>query len=76
MKMLTTTSRKIRIGPQHHGRKMSLNAFEFAQTEDGYHYELSRGFIIVSEVANYYHALIVTLIRNALVRELGSSRLR
>ena len=66
MKMLTTATRKIKIGPQHHGRKMSLKAFEFAKTEDGYHYELSRGFIIVSEVANFYHACVVALIRDIL----------
>ena len=65
--MLTTTRRKVKIGPQHHGRKMSLKAFEFAKTEEGYHYELSRGYITVGEVANFYHAFIVAVIRNHLV---------
>ncbi len=51
--MLTITKRQAKIGPEDHGRKMSLKAFEFAQTEEGYHCELSRGYIIVSEVANY-----------------------
>ena len=56
--------KKTKIGPRHHGRKMSLKAFEFAKTEDGYHYELSRGYIVVSEVANYLHAMqIVALMR-------------
>jgi Uma2 family endonuclease len=43
---------------------MSLRAFEFAQTEEGYLYELSRGYIVMSEVANYFHAMqIVTILR-------------
>ena len=64
--MPTTTRRKIRIGPLDHGRKMSLKAFEFAETEPGYHYELSRGYVTVSEIANFIHALIVSMIRDAL----------
>ena len=63
---MLATPRKIKIGPQHHGRKMSLKAFEFAKTVEGYHYELSRGVITVSEVANSYHALLVAVIRNSL----------
>jgi hypothetical protein len=62
--MLTTARPKTTIGPLDHGRKMSLKAFEFAKTVDGYHYELSRGFVTVSEVANLYHALIVAFVRN------------
>jgi hypothetical protein len=64
--MLTKTRRKVEIGPFDHGRMMSLKAFEFAKTVEGYHYELSRGFITVSEVANFYHASVVALIRNFL----------
>lgn len=64
--MLTATRRKIKIGPQDHGRKMSLKNFEFAETLDGYIYELSRGYITVGQVANLYHALIVGLIRRYL----------
>lgn len=51
-----------RIGPRHHGRKMSLKAFEFAKTEEGYLYELSRGYVVVSEVANYFHAMQIVAI--------------
>jgi len=66
--MLTATRRKVKIGPNDHGKKMSLKAFEFAEAEEGYHYELSRGYITVSDVANYIHihALIVATIRDAL----------
>jgi hypothetical protein len=48
---------KTKLGPHDHGRKMSLKAFEFAETEEGYTYELQRGYVVVSEVANYLHAL-------------------
>lgn len=65
--MLTATRRKVKIGPNDQGKKMSLKAFEFAETEEGYLYELSRAYITVSEVANYYHAFIVAWIRNALI---------
>ncbi|MBI3823847.1 MAG: hypothetical protein HY289_14355, partial [Planctomycetes bacterium] len=44
---------KTKIGPQHQGHKMSLRAFEFAEVQEGYLYELARGVIVVSEVANY-----------------------
>jgi Uma2 family endonuclease len=65
--MLTATRRKTKIGPQHHGRKMSLEDYEFVETVDGYHYELSRGYITVSNVANPFHALIVQYIRDQFV---------
>jgi Uma2 family endonuclease len=64
--MLTLTKKKTKIGPEDQGRKMSLKDFEFVETQEGYHYELSRGFITVSEVANIYHALVVSIIRDAL----------
>ncbi|HWY86651.1 MAG TPA: Uma2 family endonuclease [Gemmataceae bacterium] len=60
------TKTKPKIGPQLHGRKMSLKAFEFAQVEDGYLYELARGYIVVSEVPNFPHARRTALIRKHL----------
>ncbi len=56
----------MKIGPLDHGRKMSLKAFEFVETEPDYLYELSRGYVTVSEVANFIHALIVSMIRDSL----------
>jgi Uma2 family endonuclease len=56
------TKTKIKLGPHDHGRKMSLKAFEFAAVEDGYICELHRGYIVVSEVANYFHAMQVLAI--------------
>lgn len=63
--MIPTRTRP-KIGPRHHGRKMSLKAFEFAPVEEGYLYELARGYIVVSEVANYVHAAQASFIRTEL----------
>jgi Uma2 family endonuclease len=57
---------KAKIGPRHHGRKMSLKAFEFAQVEDGWLCELARGYLVVSEVANYYHGMQIIAINRLL----------
>ena len=64
--ILTKTKTKTKIGPLHHGRKMSLKAFEFAQVEDGYLYELARGYIVVSEIPDYYHAMRLSFIQSQL----------
>lgn len=57
---------KTTIGPHQHGRKMSLKAFEFAPVEEGYTAELARGYIVVSEVANYYHLMQIVAIKSVL----------
>lgn len=54
------------IGRRHHGRKMSLRKFEFAQVEEGIRCELARGYLIVSEVPNYPHGLQVYAINRFL----------
>lgn len=53
------TLTKSKLGPRDHGRKMSLKKFEFAEVEEGYHVELARGYIVVSEVPQYDHAMQV-----------------
>jgi Uma2 family endonuclease len=58
------TKTKVKIGPRHHGRKMSLRAFEFAETEEGHLYELARGYIVVSDVPNFAHMRQAAYIRN------------
>jgi Uma2 family endonuclease len=63
---MTVAKTKTKIGPRHHGRKMSLKAFEFAPVQDGYLYELARGYIVVSEVANFSHARRTAYIRKRL----------
>lgn len=57
---------KTKIGPQHHGKRMSLRAFEFAKVEDGCVAELARGYVVVGEVANYYHAMQIDAIMDVL----------
>jgi Uma2 family endonuclease len=54
------------LGPRQHGRKMSLKAFEFATVEEGYQYELARGYVVVSEVANYYHQMQIVALNSML----------
>jgi len=59
---MSITKTKTKIGPQCHGHRMSLKTFEFAPVEEGYFYELARGYIVVSEVPNYYHAMQITIL--------------
>src|SRR5687768_12867149 len=54
------------LGPRHHGRMMRLKDFEFIAAEVGYLVELARGYVVVSEVANYYHAMQINAIRECL----------
>jgi Uma2 family endonuclease len=56
----------IRVGPEDHGRRMSLNEFEFAEGAEGHLYELSRGVVTVIDVPNPRHFLQVNKIRRQL----------
>ena len=58
----------IKVGPADNGRRMSLADFEFAEVVPGYHYELERGVIIVSDIPNLPHFAQVAAIR----RQLGA----
>ncbi len=54
--MLQTSRRKrIVIGPEDHGRRMSLDDFDRAIAREGYLYELGKGVIEVSEVPGADH---------------------
>lgn len=64
--LLTKSSTKPKLGPHDHGRKMTLKAFEFAPVEDGYVFELQRGYVVVSEVANYLHAMQIVALMEPL----------
>jgi Uma2 family endonuclease len=57
----------IKVGPQDHGRRMSLADFEFAEVKEGHLYELARGVIVVSDVPNLPHAAQVVSIRDQLI---------
>jgi Uma2 family endonuclease len=57
-----------RISPQDHGRTMSLREFEFADVQEGYQYELSRGVITVSDIPRRAHAHQVSATRRQVDR--------
>jgi Uma2 family endonuclease len=55
-----------RVGPEDHGRRMSLDEFEFAEGAEGYLYELSRGVVTVIDVPKFRHLRQVMAIRKQL----------
>ncbi len=55
-----------KIGPQDHGRAMTLAEFEDVATAEGHLYELSRGIITVSEIPPISHLKVLCRIRSAL----------
>src|SRR5262249_42195585 len=57
---------KLRIGPANHGRPMTLDEFLEAEEEPGYHYELARGVLEVSEVPDDDHGKVVDNLREAI----------
>jgi len=57
----------IRVGPQDHGRRMSLADFDLAEGEPGYLYELSRGVVTVMDVPGGRHFVQVQAIRDLFV---------
>ncbi|MFL5242055.1 MAG: Uma2 family endonuclease [Gemmataceae bacterium] len=63
---MVLTKSKAKIGPRDHGRKMPLKAFEFAEVENGWLCELARGYLVVTEVANYYHGMQIMAINRLL----------
>jgi Uma2 family endonuclease len=61
-------ARKIRIGPADHGRRMSLDAFIKADSQEGWLYELARGVIEVTEVPGPWHGRIVDRVARLFIR--------
>ena len=55
-----------KVGPADNGRRMGLEEFEHAEVVQGYHYELSRGVVTVSDVPSRVHLLQVTATRDQL----------
>jgi Uma2 family endonuclease len=54
------------ITPADHGRRMSLEDFEFAEAREGKLYELGRGRVIVTDVPKPKHGLQVDTLRQQL----------
>jgi Uma2 family endonuclease len=48
-----------RIGPDDHGRTMTLEEFSDADFEEGWLYELARGVVVVTQVPDVPHGRIV-----------------
>lgn len=59
--------RKVVIGPEDDGKRMSLDRFDHAIAREGYLYELGKGVIEVSEVPSIEHGKQVQELRNQLV---------
>ncbi len=55
--MATVTTR---ITPADNGRRMTLEEFQEAETEEGYRYELARGVIEVTKVPGDRHGTVVS----------------
>src|SRR4051812_45357545 len=54
------------VGPQDHGRPMSLADFDRAEAREGHLYELSRGVITVSDVPGKIHFAQVDALKQQL----------
>jgi Uma2 family endonuclease len=50
---------RLRIGPQDHGRAMTLDEFAEAEGQPGYQYELAAGVIEVVDIPSLPHGLIL-----------------
>ncbi len=59
--------RKVVIGPEDDGKRMSLDRFDHATAREGYLYVLGKGVIEVSEVPSVEHGKQVQELRNQLV---------
>jgi Uma2 family endonuclease len=56
----------VKVGPSDNGRRMSLDDFDEAEVQPGFHYELSRGVITVSDVPDARHFAMVNEVRRQL----------
>jgi Uma2 family endonuclease len=56
----------VKIGPLDNGRQMSLDDFDEAEVQPGFHYELSRGIVTVSDVPGAKHFAMVNEVHRQL----------
>jgi Uma2 family endonuclease len=54
-----STALKTCIGPDDHGRTMTLEEFHEAEADERYLYELGRGVLVVTEVPDFPHFVFV-----------------
>ena len=64
---MSQATSKIKIVGSDNGRQMSLSDFEDAEVEEGYLYELGRGVVVVSEVPNPWHEIMLSRIRKQFI---------
>ncbi len=57
----------IKVGPADNGRHMTLDDFEHAEVVPGYHYELGRGVIVVSDIPGRPQRGQYVFLRNQLI---------
>jgi hypothetical protein len=62
-----TFRKPVRIGPEDHGRRMSLDLFADTIAQEGYLYELGNGVIEVSDIPQPSHGMLMQETRNQLV---------
>lgn len=60
------TSPPRRLGPRDQGKRMTLEEFFAADTEEGYRYELIRGRLVVMTAPNMPHELLLDWLRDVL----------
>jgi hypothetical protein len=69
--MLKTPVKQVRkpvaVGPEDHGRRMSLDRFDRAIAREGYRYELNKGVVEVSDVPDPRHLAQLQALRNQLI---------
>ncbi|MGD0769012.1 MAG: Uma2 family endonuclease [Tepidisphaeraceae bacterium] len=65
--MPIASRKSVVIGPEHHGRRMSLDQFDRAATRDDRLYELNKGIIEMVDVPQPRHLRQVLAVRNQLV---------
>ena len=63
---MNTPKTAIIVGPEDHGRHMSLEDFDLAEGREGHVYELSRGVITVTDVPGLKHFAQVGALRRQL----------
>ena len=56
------------VGPEDHGRRMSLEDFDHAEVREGHLYELGRGRIVVSDVPGKKHLKQWQVIRDTFLK--------
>jgi Uma2 family endonuclease len=59
---------RLRLTPRDQGRRLTLEEFQHAASQEGYHYELIGGRLEVSTLAEFPHDYLRTTIRRSLDR--------